>query len=274
MVSVFSDEKRLIKRLILIAKNNAHIFYALALVMTYYNMVGLAYRKISKHPENKKSDSLLLSSVMRYLEDHRNIVQHVDYKAGTFFNEDLAGTLKDLKIWQESRPTPKNVFEKGSSKVIKKRSAKTHKDRLEIWKIIYDNNGRLKNPTIEITERSSGEKIIRKIYDAPRFRDVIQERDSSYSGEKIPVWYVLNYGSHVGSKDGYPSYSGLFFLQKARDENLPQNMEIAQRLLVEFVSEHFDFKPGKDSMDALEWLSKKISGGEQSKYIKILRYLV
>lgn len=177
-----------------------------AVLRSFLKLVDFLRIGTINHPEVQRAPILLQALEANLAE---NADRHVNVKAHTIFNEDVAGSFDEIRSWQEAGYSTE-------------RTTSNYPKRLKIWKAIYDDvpivrqlkDGRIKE--LDITGR----------YDVS-YESIIEARMSYAGGDRVPYWHLLNYGTDIGPLSGYPSVRGIHFLEKAQ-ATIPGNLALAE----------------------------------------------
>lgn len=161
------------------------------------------------HPEVRRAPILADAFLANLAE---NVDRHVNVQTFSIFNEDIAGSFDEIRSWQETG-YPLD------------RTESNYPRRLLVWKAIYENA-----PIIRKTKSGDRKEIdITGKYNTS-FESIIEARMEYAGGERVPYWYVLNYGTDVGPLSGYPNVGGIHFLEKAQ-ATIPGNLSLAEEYL-------------------------------------------
>lgn len=125
---------------------------------------------------------ILLSLFLQHLRD--NAHRHIDIETGTFFNEAIIGDEDEWRVWQEN----------GYSL---ERDGGNFPKRLQRWINYYNASKQTYEKTIDARNRGYTNADI------------------------IPYWKLWEVGVYSEGGFGYPSYSGLFYVDKAM-QNQPK----------------------------------------------------
>jgi len=159
------------------------------------------------HPEVQRAP-ILLTALENNLAE--NADRHVNVKAHTIFDEDIAGSFDEIRSWQEAG-------------YVTDRDASNYPRRLKIWKAIYDDV-----PILSKTKNGDTKSIdITGRYDISH-ESIIEARMSYAGGDRVPYWHLLNYGTNIGPLSGYPQVKGIHFLEKAQ-ATIPGNLQLAEQ---------------------------------------------
>lgn len=276
-MGIFSEELNYYKEL----RDRLEYYYIVFLcwyyALLYNDFIDFSYRAIRKHPEDVKSKHQLSNGFIKHLTDPIVAIQHVDVREGRIFDPDVAGGLNDLINWQSDRPH--YSLTEGKSSPVRRLTRKpdTHEVRREIWKVIYDMGGKVKNYSVQIEYYSKGELTERwfDLRDIPSYQEVISERMKYYrsSYEKAPYWYPLNYGTFLSSGDGYPTHEGLAFLEEFNQRGPGRYLNFIAEQFEKWINLYLDGQTtSSDPLDS--FIKSKVGKGGYIKIFDFTRVLV
>jgi hypothetical protein len=184
-----------------------------ALLRSHLKLVDYLRIGTINHPEVQRAPILLNALIDNIAE---NSDRHINVAAKQIFNEDVAGSFSEIRLWQEAgyqtRRTESNYYQ-----------------RLKIWKAIYEDVPLLKKRA----DGSYKEIDITGRYDVS-YESVIEARISNY--KRVPYWRLLNYGTDIGPLSGYPNVRGIHFLEKAQ-ATIPANLQLAESYIIKYYDE-------------------------------------
>lgn len=190
----------------------------------YQNMIEYV-KEAKTHPGLSEEVSRMPQLLDLFVEHlNKRINMHIDIETMTIFSVDVIGPGDLWREWQET----------GYSRY---RDRFNYRKRLHVWRNLFRAN------------KGNFEKII-----AERNKYIVE-------ATFIPYWYLWNYGSASFGSDGFPSYQGLFFVERAHNDLrafIPKALEYLDKYAIYYLDgRKYVPVPFRDS----RWLKDARSAG-------------
>lgn len=197
----------------------ADALYLWALLRSHLKLAEYIRISTINNPEVRRAP-ILLEALLRNLAE--NVDRHVNINTRSIFNEEVAGSFDEIRSWQDVGYSTN-------------RTESNYPQRLLVWKAIYEDA-----PIIRKVKDKDGNVIRRESIDITSkyhtsYEAIIRARMQYAGGERVPYWFILNYGTDVGPLSGYPHVPGVHFLEKAQ-ATIPGNIELAESYLERYFS--------------------------------------
>lgn len=143
----------------------------------YQDMIGYV-KEASGHP-GLLQEILQMPVLLDIFVEHleNNAHRHININNMTIFSEDVIGDRNLWRAWQDYA-------------IPMERTTVNYKKRIQVWKNLY------------LAFKGNYEAVI--------------ERRNYMIEDTVPYWYLWNYGTQHLAQPGYPSYRGLYFIERAQ----------------------------------------------------------